>query len=239
MTALEVKNLVKNYGSFEAVKNISFEVKEREIFGLIGPNGAGKTTTLRTIATLIQITFGSIKVYNYDVKKDSENVRRIISYLPEDAGAYRNLRGKEYLEFIAKFFTKKNADFKKMVEKGIQIAKLGDKINDKIETYSKGMIRKLLIGRTMMTEPKLAILDEPSSGLDVINAREIRNMIKESVKIGGAVLLSSHNMLEVEYMCDRVALINKGTIIEIGTPDELKTKYHAQNIEDVFMEVVK
>lgn len=237
--ALEVKNLVKNYGSFEAVKNISFEVKEGEIFGLIGPNGAGKTTTLRTIATLIQITSGSIKVYNYDVKKDSENVRRIISYLPEDAGAYRNLRGKEYLEFIAKFFTKKNGDFQKMVEKGIQIAKLGDKINDKIETYSKGMIRKLLIGRTMMTEPKLAILDEPSSGLDVINAREIRNMIKESVKIGGAVLLSSHNMLEVEYMCDRIALINKGIIVEIGTPDELKMKYHAQNIEDVFMEVIK
>jgi len=239
MIALEVSNLVKKYGDFEAIKNISFEVHEGEIFGLIGPNGAGKTTTLRTISTLIQITSGYIKVYCYDVKKEGSQVRKIISYLPEDAGAYRNLTGKEYLEFVAKFFTKDKDSLKKMIDKGIEISNLNDRINAKIDTYSKGMMRKLLIARAMMTEPKLAILDEPSSGLDVINAREVRKIIKESVNNGKAVLLSSHNMLEVEYMCDRIALINAGKIVEVGTPKELKEKYQAQNIEDVFIEVIK
>lgn len=239
MEALEVRNFVKKYGDFEAVKNITFDVKEGEIFGLIGPNGAGKTTTLRTIATLIQISSGSIRVYDFDVKKQGGEVRKIISYLPEDAGAYRHLKGREYLEFVAKFFAKNQDDFEKMVERGIQIANLGDKIDYKIETYSKGMTRKLLIGRSMMTQPKLAILDEPTSGLDVLNAREVRNMVKESVRREGAVLLSSHNMLEVEYMCDRIALINEGEIVETGIPIELKEKYQAHSIEDVFIEVVK
>lgn len=126
-----------------------------------------------------------------------------------------------------------------MIDKGIEISNLNDRINAKIDTYSKGMMRKLLIARAMMTEPKLAILDEPSSGLDVINAREVRKIIKESVNNGKAVLLSSHNMLEVEYMCDRIALINAGKIVEVGTPKELKEKYQAQNIEDVFIEVIK
>ncbi len=127
-----------------------------------------------------------------------------------------------------------------MTDKGIEIANLNERINAKIDTYSKGMMRKLLIARAMMTEPKLAILDEPSSGLDVINAREVRKIIKESVNNGKAVLLSSHNMLEVEYMCDRIALINSGKIVEIGTPKELKEKYQAPpNIEDVFIEVIK
>lgn len=239
MIALEESNLVKKYGDFEAIKNISFEVRQGEIFGLIGPNGAGKTTTLRTISTLIQITSGYIKVYGYDVKKEGSHVRKIISYLPEDAGAYRNLTGKEYLEFVAKFFTKDKNSLKKMTDKGIEIANLNERINAKIDTYSKGMMRKLLIARAMMTEPKLAILDEPSSGLDVINAREVRKIIKESVNNGKAVLLSSHNMLEVEYMCDRIALINSGKIVEVGTPKELKEKYQAPNIEDVFIEVIK
>lgn len=143
------------------------------------------------------------------------------------------------MEFVAKFFTKDKNSLKKMTDKGIEIANLNERINAKIDTYSKGMMRKLLIARAMMTEPKLAILDEPSSGLDVINAREVRKIIKESVNNGKAVLLSSHNMLEVEYMCDRIALINSGKIVEVGTPKELKEKYQAPNIEDVFIEVIK
>jgi ABC-2 type transport system ATP-binding protein len=238
MHAIEVKDLVKNYGKFRAVKGISFNVDEKEIFGLIGPNAAGKTTTLRVISTLLQINSGSVKVFGYDVAKESDKVRKIISYLPEDAGAYKNLTGKEYLEFIARFFGD-GGKMKKMVEKGIEIANLGDRISDKVDTYSKGMTRKLLVGRALMIDPKLAILDEPTSGLDVINAQEIRKIIKNSVSNGRAVLLSSHNMLEVEFLCDRIALINDGKIVKSGTPTELKKKYDASNIEEVFTKVVK
>jgi len=236
MTAVEVKNLVKNYGDLIAVKGISFDINEGEIFGLIGPNGAGKTTTLRIISTLLTITSGSITVLGIDLKKKPEMIRKIISYLPEDAGAYKNLTGKAYLEFIANFYKQEK---EKMVEKGIEIADLGTRINDKVDTYSKGMKRRLLVGRALMTAPKFAILDEPTAGLDVNNAQEIRNIIKNTAKKGTIVLLSSHNMLEVEYLCDRIALIDNGLIVEEGKPLELMNKYNAKNIEEVFIKVVK
>ncbi|HIP92102.1 MAG TPA: ABC transporter ATP-binding protein [Thermotoga sp.] len=238
MLAVEVKDLSKSFGEIKAVRNISFEIKEGEIFGLIGPNGSGKTTTLRIVATLLKPDSGSVKIFGYDVQKNGEKIREMISYLPEDAGAYKNLSGKEYLEFIAKFFEKRgNPD--EMVKKGIEIAKLGNRIKDKISTYSKGMIRRLLIARTFMVNPKLAILDEPTSGLDVINSIEVRNIIKDIARKGTTIFLSSHNMLEVEFLCDRIALINKGEIVEIGKPEELKNKYNAKNIEEVFVEVLR
>lgn len=237
MAIVEVKNLVKNYGKIEAVQGISFTIEKGEIFGLIGPNGAGKTTTLRIISTLLKITSGSVTIMDYDLDKKPDEVRKIISYLPEDAGAYKNLTGRGYLEFIANFF---EADKKQeMISKGIQIADLDERIDDRVDTYSKGMMRKLLVGRALMTNPKLTILDEPTSGLDVINAQEIRKLIKNNAKKGTTVLLSSHNMLEVEYLCDRIALISKGKIVEEGIPKNLMNKYKASNIEEVFTRVVK
>jgi ABC-2 type transport system ATP-binding protein len=237
MAVIEVKNLVKHYKSVEAVKGISFSIDHGEIFGLIGPNGAGKTTTLRVLATLLQITDGSVSLFNTNLEKHPEKIRKQISYLPEDAGAYKNLTGKQYLEFIAHFFNPKSSQ--EMINKGIEIADLGSRIDDKVDTYSKGMKRRLLVGRALMNNPKLAILDEPTSGLDVRNAQEIRSIIKSSTKDGTIVLLSSHNMLEVEYLCDRIALIADGKIIEEGKPNKLKEKYNAKNIEEVFMKVVQ
>ncbi|MBU0497079.1 MAG: ABC transporter ATP-binding protein [Candidatus Thermoplasmatota archaeon] len=236
MESVKVQNLIKNYGKSEAVKGISFSIEKGEIFGLIGPNGAGKTTTLRVIATLLQINGGSITVMNYDVEKQPEEVRKFISYLPEDAGAYKNLTGKRYLEFIANFFDPKQAS--EMVNRGITIANLHERINDRVDTYSKGMMRRLLVGRALMTNPQLAILDEPTSGLDVVNAQEIRKIIKNTTLEGTTVLLSSHNMLEVELLCDRIALIAQGKIIEQGKPKALMEKYNARNIEEVFTKVV-
>ncbi len=238
MYAIEVKDLVKSYGGITAVKGISFNVNEGEVFGLIGPNGAGKTTTLRILATLLEITSGSIKVYGNDLATKADEVRKIISYLPEDAGAYKNLTGRDYLEFIAAFFGE-SAEQKNMVGRGLKIARLDERIDDKVETYSKGMARRLLVARALMISPKVAILDELTSGLDVLNAQEVRRTVRETVKEGTTVLLSSHNMLEVELMCDRIALINDGKIIEMGTPAELKKKYDVTNIEEVFVRAVQ
>jgi ABC-2 type transport system ATP-binding protein len=212
MKAVEVRELVKDYGNFRALKGISFEVDEGEVFGLIGPNGAGKTTALRVIATLLQISSGSITVFGYELPKEAGEVRKIISYLPEEAGAYRNLTGREYLNFIAKFFGE-GEKFQNIVQRGLEIANLGERIDDKVDTYSKGMARRLLVGRALMASPRLAILDEPTSGLDVVNAQEVRRIINSAVKAGTTVLLSSHNMLEVELLCQRIALIDDGKII--------------------------
>lgn len=237
MNAIEVKGLVKDYGSFRAVKDISFDVRQGEVFGLIGPNGAGKTTTLRIIASILRITSGSVEVFGKDLARDPHEVRKTLSYLPEDAGAYKNLTGREYLNFIANFFAS-GKGVREIVSRGVEIASLGDRIDDKVDTYSKGMARRLLVARALMVKPRLAILDELTSGLDVINAQEIRKVVKASTKDGTTVLLSSHNMLEVELMCDRIALIDDGRIVELGTPTELKRKHGASNIEEVFTKVV-
>jgi ABC-2 type transport system ATP-binding protein len=193
---------------------------------------------LRVVATLLQITSGSVTVFGYELPKKAGEVRKIISYLPEEAGAYKNLRGKEYLNFVAKFFGE-GEKFDEMIQRGLEIANLGDRINDKVDTYSKGMTRRLLVGRALMTNPRLAILDEPTSGLDVVNAQEVRRIINSAVEAGTAVLLSSHNMLEVELLCQRIALINDGIIVASGTAAELKKEYDAGNIEEAFVKAIK
>ncbi len=239
MKVLEVRNLVKDFGKVLAVADISFDVDAGEIFGLIGPNGAGKTTTLRVIATLLRPTSGTVSVNGHDVRHDGDQVRNLISYLPEEAGAYRNLRGKTYLDFMAAFYAQGTEAKRAMVERAAEIAGLADRLRDKVGTYSKGMIRKLLVARALMHAPKLAILDEPTSGLDVINSLEVRRIIKEYARQGTTVLVSSHNMLEVEFLSTRVGLIEKGRLLEIGEPNRLKSEYAAANLEEVFIKALK
>lgn len=236
--ALEVKNLNKNYKQVQALKNVNFEIDKGEIFALVGPNGAGKSTALKIVATILSPSEGDVKIYGYDIKKQAKNVREIISYLPEEAGAYKNLSGMNYLKFMASIFTNDKIKQKEFLDYAIKITGLGKRLKDKAKTFSKGMIRKLLLARTVMSKPKLAILDEPTSGLDVINAFEIRKIIKGLAKEGMSVLLSSHNMLEIEFLSDRIGIIHKGEILAIGTPTELKEKYSADNLEEVFVKII-
>ena len=236
---VEVLNLEKDYGKVKALKGISFSINEGEIFGLIGPNGAGKSTTLKILSTLLKPTGGSAKIDGHDVVREAGKVRKIISYLPEEAGAYKNLTGYEYLQFMARLYAKDEGKAREMLELGVELSGLGKRLHDKVSTYSKGMTRKLLIARALMVRPKLAILDEPASGLDIVNAYEIRQTIRRFARSKGVTfLLSSHNMLEVEFLCDRVAMIARGRIVELGTPGELKEKYEAENLEEVFMKAV-
>lgn len=235
---LRVKNLKKSYGKIFALKGIDFDVFKGEIFALIGPNGAGKSTALRIIATLLSADEGTIEFMGYDARKEPERVRENISYLPEEAGAYRNLTGIDYLRFMANFYARDERELEEFVKRGEEISGLGVRLKDKVGSYSKGMVRKLLLARTLMIKPKLAILDEPTSGLDVINSLEIREIIKDFVKEGVSVLLSSHNMLEIEFLSDRVAIIDNGRILETGTPEELKDRYSSKNLEEVFRRIV-
>ena len=238
--AIQAKNLTKSFGRTEALRGASFNVRENEIFGLIGHNGAGKTTALRILSTLISSTNGTAKVFGYDVAKEPEKVREVLSYLPEEAGAYQQLNGIEFLEFMAGFYADSKHDMNIIVEQGKLISDLGDRLNDRVKTYSKGMLRRLLIARALMMKPRLAIMDEPTSGLDVIQSINVRNMIKKYAdQEGVTVLLSSHNMLEVEYLCHKVALINQGVVVAQGSPDELKQEYGKANLEEVFMEATQ
>lgn len=237
---LEVKALSKMYKKgVYASEKVSFDIKKGEIFALIGPNGAGKTTTIRMISTLLTATEGDAIVAGHSILTEPQKVRENITYLPDEAGAYKTMTGKGYLEFMAKIYAKNKDEVKTFVDRAIEMSELGERINDKIGSYSRGMTRKLLLSRAVMSRPALAILDEPTSGLDILNALEIRQMIKKLAGEGMSFLLSSHNMLEIEFVSDRVGIIAKGHLLEIGTAKELKEKYNANNLEEVFERVVK
>ena len=177
------------------------------------------------ISTLLTPTSGDAIINGYSVVKDSAKVRECITYLPDEAGAYKNMTGKGYLRFMAGLFSTDIDTINRYVERAENICGLGDRLKDKIGTYSRGMIRKLLLARSVMTEPKLAILDEPTSGLDVLNAIEIRKMIK---KLAAEEGMSS----------DRVGIVSKGHLMVSGKADELKERYGASNLEEVFERVV-
>jgi len=236
---LQVEGLKKSYGTLEALKGIDFQVHQGEIFALIGPNGAGKTTTLRIVSTLLTPSGGKVTFLGHDLKKHPEKFREQISYLPEEAGAYRNLKGTKYLRFMANFYANTAGETEEFLKRAAGIADLGNRLDEKVGTYSKGMVRKLLLARALMTRPAMAILDEPTSGLDVINSLEVREIIKKFAREGISVLLSSHNMLEIEFLSDRVALIDKGVILDFGTSRELKEKYQAANLEVVFRSALR
>ncbi len=242
MPILQVNGLKKQYAKSKvfAVDGVSFSIEQGEIFALIGSNGAGKTTTLRMISTLLQVSDGDAIVNGFSVIKQPDKVRECITYLPDEAGAYKNMSGLEYLKFMAGMFSTDANTINEYVNRAIETSSLGDRIKDKISTYSRGMTRKLLLSRAVMTKPKLAILDEATSGLDVINALDIRKMIKTLAhEEGMSFLLSSHNMLEIEYVSDVVGIMSKGKLMVKGTPKDLKLRYHSDNLEEVFERVVK
>ena len=235
-TVLQVKGLSKQYKKgIYASHNVTFDVGKGEIFALIGPNGAGKTTTIRMISTLLQATEGDAIVAGHSILAEPDMVRKSITYLPDEAGAYKTMTGREYLEFMASIYADNGEQAYEFVKRGCEICELGDRLNDKISNYSRGMTRKLLLARAIMRLPALAILDEIfcSSGM-----RRSRRMIRKLASEGMSFLLSSHNMLEIEYVSDRVGIIAKGELLEVGKPAELIEKYGAQNLEEVFERVV-
>ncbi len=238
---LKAEGLSKSYKKgVMAVKDVSFTVGEGEIFALIGPNGAGKTSTIRMISTLIKPTGGDAFVNGHSIISEPDKVRQAITYLPDEAGAYKTMTGMDYLYFMAGLFSADKDEIDKYVNRAVNMCGLGDRLEEKIGGYSRGMIRKLLLSRAVMTRPKLAILDEATSGLDVINALDIRKTIKRlSAEEGMSFLLSSHNMLEIEYVSDRVGIMAHGELMVTGTIDELKARYNAANLEEVFERVVQ
>ncbi|MFN3267880.1 MAG: ABC transporter ATP-binding protein [Zestosphaera sp.] len=235
--AVSVQGVVKNFGKIRALDKVSIEINEGLIFGLIGPNGAGKTTLLRILATLLKQDEGAVRVFGYDLPKNRVLVRRYISYLPEDAGLYSRLTGWENLYYYAMLYYGRTTRALEVAEVGAKISGLSERdLSRKTSEYSKGMVRRVAIARTLMIGSRLVILDEPTSGLDVFSAYAIRKILKEYSKNNSVtIILSSHNMIEVEDLCDEVALINKGRIIVQGSPKDLIHTYGSKNLEEVFI----
>ena len=209
MKVLEVNNLKKSIGKREIIKNISFSVEEGEIFGFLGPNGAGKTTTIRMLVGLIHPNGGSIKICGYDLNTDTEKALNEVGAVVENPELYKYLSGRENLMQIARI---RNIS-KKEVDETISLVGLENRIDDKVRKYSLGMKQRLGLAASLLSKPKLLILDEPTYGVDPSGILDFREVVKKAAKEKGmAVFISSHILSEVQHLCDRVAFINHGTI---------------------------
>lgn len=233
-----VKNLNKKFGNFKAVNNVSFEVKAGEVFGLLGPNGAGKTTTLRMIAGLITPDEGEIEVYGKSSKELIE-LKKKLGFLTGSTALYGRLTPIEILNYFGTLNSMENEHKKKRIEELVKIFQLEEFKNRWCQKLSTGQKQRVSIARTILHDPPVLIFDEPTSGLDIISGQIILDFIKEVKEAGKTIIFSTHNMSEASYLCDKLALIYKGSIIASGTIEELKKLSGENNLREVFLTLLK
>jgi ABC-2 type transport system ATP-binding protein len=225
MYAIEAKKLTKAFGKgFLAVKGISFNVEEGEIFGFLGPNGAGKTTTIRMIITLTKPTSGTISLLGVDAVKHPGQIRQMIGYVPQAVSVDGDLTAYENLLIFSKLFHVERSLRKKRIEDALEYMDLSDRANDLVKHFSGGMMRRLEIAQSLVNRPKVLFLDEPSIGLDPNSKRAGWNYVKNlNREFGVTIFITTHDMLEADLLCDRIAIMNKGEIAILGSPAELKS----------------
>lgn len=240
MPIIEVENLTKKFGSFVAVNQLNFSIEEGEVFGLLGPNGAGKTTTVRMLAGLLSSSGGSAKVKGYVINSESLKVRETVGILTENPSLYEKLTAYENMDFFAQAYgLTESAQKTQRIQEMLQFFGLWERRNDKVATFSKGMKQKLAIARALVHKPSIIFLDEPTSGLDPESSKEVRDLVaKLSHHEKSTILLCTHHLEDAEKLCSRVMIINKGTNVIVGTPDELRNKISGTPTVEVTLESV-
>lgn len=222
---VDVKNLERTFGDHKALDGLTFHVKQGEVFGLLGPNGAGKTTTVRLLNGILPPSAGSVRVFDLDPATQGESVRRKTGVLTETPALYERLSARENLEFFGTLHEIPQAELNSRVNEMLEFFGLALRAKDKVETYSKGMKQRLALARALIHRPPLLFLDEPTSGLDPEAAQQVDDLI---VNLGRTkeqtVILATHNLLEAQRLCDRVAIMNKGKILALGSLKELSQK---------------
>lgn len=237
---LKLKNLSKTYskGQIKAVDNITLEVKPGEIFGFLGPNGAGKTTTIKMIVGLLKPDEGNVYIDGIDVWENPLEAKKKISYVPDTPEVYDKLKGIEYLNFIADIYGVPKDIRQERIEKYLDIFELENAIGNIIGSYSHGMKQKLVLISALIHEPELFILDEPMVGLDPKSSFNLKEIMRQRCKEGKTVFFSTHVLEVAEKLCDRIAIINKGKIIALGTMDELRSAAEdKESLEKIFLEL--
>ena len=240
-TIITVENLVKRYGDFEAVKGISFEVFEGEIFGLLGPNGAGKSTTLEIIETLREKTSGKICVDGFDLDKSPNEIKKIIGVQLQSSGFYPGLNLLELIDLFSGLYNRKVDPWELL-----DSVNLRDKAKAKVKELSGGQKQRFSIATTLINQPRIVFLDEPTTGLDPQARRNLWDLVKKIRQEGTTVIITTHYMDEAEYLCDRVAIVDSGTIVAMASPDQLidelvetgferPKEMKKANLEDVFI----
>ncbi|WP_435789847.1 ATP-binding cassette domain-containing protein [Clostridium sp.] len=222
---LKVQNINKKYGNFEVLKNISFEIKKGTIYGFLGPNGAGKSTTMNILSGLIDFNGGSIYLDGEDFKKNKRQLLRKVGYLPQNPVFYNYMNANEYLHFIGEIANMPEIDIKKRTVEILDIVKLSESSKRKIGQYSGGMKQRLGIAVALFNKPEMVFLDEPTSALDPEGRMEILEFIKDLKSEGTTVFLSTHILSDIERVCDKVSILDKGQILVTDNLENLKNKY--------------
>lgn len=222
MAIVETHDLTKVFNGRKAVNHLTLTIEEGELFGLLGPNGAGKSTTIAMLSTILQPTRGTAIVRGYDIRKQPKEVRRIIGVVPQEGSIYDDLTALENLFYFGKLHGVEGEDLRKRAGKLLELMQLKDRANDRVKTFSGGMKHRLNLAVGLMHRPRLLFLDEPTTGLDPAARLAIWEFVKQLQTEGVTILLTTHYMEEADYLCDRVAIMDRGEIIAVGTPAELK-----------------
>jgi sodium transport system ATP-binding protein len=234
--AVTVERLRKTLGKNEVLRGISFVAGQGEIFGLLGPNGAGKTTTLRTICTLLSPDAGSINVLGFDTRRAPEDVRRRVGVVTAEIGVYPRLTARENVTYFAQLSEVPDGELRRRVDAVIDRLDMSSFARQRAETLSSGQKQKVAIARAIVHDPPVLMFDEPTSNLDVLASKEIRDFMVESKGRGKCVIFSTHVLHDAERLCDRVTIIHQGQVVAGGTPAEVRGD--RRDLEDAFLELV-
>ena len=219
MNAIEIKNLTKVYGKNRGIQDINISVKEGEIYGFIGPNGAGKSTTIKTLLNFIYSTSGEALIFGMDSVKESEKIKEYIGYVPSEVRYYDDVKVKDIIKYAQSFYPKSNKEYVDRICNELELD-----MNKKMGELSLGNKKKVAIAQSLINNPKLLILDEPTNGLDPLMQKKLFNILIEEKEKGNTVFLSSHNLVEVQNLCDRVCVIKEGKIVDIIEIEKSKTQ---------------
>ena len=239
---IEVKKLIKQYGTHLALNDLSFSVEDNEIFGFLGPNGAGKSTTMNIITGYLAPTSGTVSIDGHDIIEDPIGAKRLIGYLPELPPLYLDMTPREYLKFVAEAKGVKKQDLKAEVDRVMERTAITDVQNQLIKTLSKGYRQRVGMAEAIIGSPKVIIMDEPTVGLDPVQIIEFREMIRELGK-DHTVIISSHILAEISEICHKIMIIVKGRLVAIDTPENLAKKIGGDSenmsLEDIFLKFVE
>ena len=235
---IEIEGLTKDFGELRALNDATFQVKQGETFGLVGPNGAGKTTLVRILSGLLSPTAGSATIGGFDIINEKKDVKRITGLLPETPGTYEDLTAREFLQFIGELYSVPKEKIISRTEQLLTLFDLEDRGNDLIAGYSAGMRQKLMLSSTIVHDPPILFLDEPTSSLDPAAARTVKDLIDHlSEEAGRTIFISSHQLPLIEEVSDRIAILNEGNIMAVGTLDELLAKSGTKKLEEAFFKI--
>ncbi len=218
---LSISNLTKNYGAFTAVDHLSLHIPQGDLFGFVGPNGAGKTTTIRIVCGLLKASGGSVQIGNTHAPMGSKEMKRLIGYVPDFFGVYDNLKVHEYMDLYGSMYGMQSRDIVKLTDDLLELVNLADKREAYVDTLSRGMKQRLCVARALLHNPKLLILDEPSSGLDPRARVEMKELLKNLHSMGMTIVISSHILSELSEMCTSIGIMNRGQLIMAGRIEDI------------------